>query len=249
VTLVHIPLPKSWPRRVKSAMLAVVSLANNALTRARATASASRDSSRRHQADVARLEQEIALLQEEIRIKDARLAQIPPHRRPQYEPVERLAILELRAARGWSLAQTARMFLVTAETIAAWVRCIDDEGPDPLLKLHEPVNRFPDFVRHVVQRLRVLCPRLGKAKIAQLLARAGLHLAATTVARLTARPPTSPAEDASETATRIVTAKRPKDMVQFNFLEWLNFGRLLVRLRQDFRRLAWTPIRWNSKRR
>jgi hypothetical protein len=38
------------------------------------------------------------------------------------------------------------------------------------------VNKFPNFVRHIVQRLKVLCPSLGKVKIAQMLARAGLHL-------------------------------------------------------------------------
>ena len=50
------------------------------------------------------LEHEPALLREELRIKDARLERVPPHRRPHYPAVERLAILELRAARGWSAA-------------------------------------------------------------------------------------------------------------------------------------------------
>ena len=58
------------------------------------------------------------------------MARIAPQRRPHYTPTERLAILELRAARGWSLAQTARAFLVTAETIASWTRRVDEEGPD-----------------------------------------------------------------------------------------------------------------------
>jgi hypothetical protein len=31
--------------------------------------------------------------------KDARMARINPHRRPYYPPTERMAILELRAAR------------------------------------------------------------------------------------------------------------------------------------------------------
>ena len=60
-----------------------------------------------------RLEHELALLREEVRIKDARLERVPPHRRPHYPAVERLAILELRAARGWSAAQTAARFFVT----------------------------------------------------------------------------------------------------------------------------------------
>src|SRR5262245_14385191 len=43
---------------------------------------------------------------------------LPPHRRPYYAPRERLAILEVRAARGWSLEQTAESFLVTPKTVA-----------------------------------------------------------------------------------------------------------------------------------
>ena len=57
------------------------------------------------------LQHEFALFGEEIRIKDAHMAPIPAQRRPYYPPVERMAVLELRAARGWSLQQTAEMFL------------------------------------------------------------------------------------------------------------------------------------------
>ncbi|HBK80450.1 MAG TPA: hypothetical protein DDZ83_12420, partial [Nitrospinae bacterium] len=46
-----------------------------------------------------RLREECSLLREEIRIKDARMDFITPHRRPRYGPCERMAILELRAAR------------------------------------------------------------------------------------------------------------------------------------------------------
>jgi transposase InsO family protein len=47
-----------------------------------------------------------------------------------------------------------------------------------LVQLRKPVNRSPDLVRYDVQRLKALCPMLGKVKIAQILARAGLHLGA-----------------------------------------------------------------------
>src|SRR5262249_25450716 len=83
--------------------------------------------------------------------KNARMAQIPPGRRPHYRPTERLAILELRAARCWSLAQTAKVFQVPPATIASWTRRLDEEGPDTLLQTREPVNKLPDFVRHVTR--------------------------------------------------------------------------------------------------
>ena len=61
------------------------------------------------------------------------------------------------------------------------MRRLDEEGEAGLVQLEEPVNKFPDFVAYLVRRLKLTCPALGKAKIAQMLARAGLHLGATTV--------------------------------------------------------------------
>lgn len=119
-----------------------------------------------------------------MRIKDARMLRIPAQRRPHYSPMERLSILELRAARGWSRSQTARSLLVTPATVCSWMGRLDEEGPRAIVQTSEPVNKFPDFVGYVVRRLKVLCPTMGKAKIAQVLCRAGLHLAPTTVARM-----------------------------------------------------------------
>jgi putative transposase len=139
------------------------------------------------------------------------MAMINPHRRPHYPPTQRLAILELKAARGWSLEQTARVFHVTAPTITSWLGRLDEEGPHALVQMRTPVNRFPVFVRYVVQRLKTLCPTMGKVKIAQTLARAGLHLAATTVGRMLkedAAPKPQPAKKAPSTG-RIVTATYP----------------------------------------
>ncbi len=58
------------------------------------------------------------------------------------------------------------------------------EGHDALVQMRTPVNRFPDYVRYTVQRSKTLCPAMGKIKIAQTLARAGLRLGATTVGRM-----------------------------------------------------------------
>ncbi len=68
--------------------------------------------------------------------------------------------------------------------MAAWGRDGRHSGDRP----PHPVNRFPDFVRLLVQRLKTLCPAMGRRRIAQTLARAGLHLAASTVARIVAEP-------------------------------------------------------------
>ena len=113
------PLPKRWPRRVRSAVLHPVSLAQCSLTAARGWAANSYDARLRLKQENDRLRQEISLLKEEMRIKDARMERIPAQRRPHYPPIDRLAILELRAARAWSLAETARRLLVTPLTIAS----------------------------------------------------------------------------------------------------------------------------------
>jgi len=118
----------------------VISLAQYATAYTRSWAADSTNGRIRIKAKYDRAQQEILLLREEIRIKDARMALISPHRRPYYPPTERMAILELRAARGWSRQQTADVFLVTAATIASWMKRVDEEGPDALVQLREPVN-------------------------------------------------------------------------------------------------------------
>src|SRR5882672_9773022 len=205
-----LPLPRGWPRRVRSAgRPGHLSLARTSLALTQGLASESMNHQLRRRAEGDRLQQEIQLLREEIRIKDARMEQLEAHRRPHYPPTERLAILELRAARGWSLAQTARVFLVTPLTIASWMGRLDEEGPDSLVRLPEPVNKFPELIAYLVKRLRVLCPTLGKVKMAQILARAGLHFGPTTVRRMLLDTRWPEPRKTPQAVTRVVTARHP----------------------------------------
>jgi hypothetical protein len=116
----------------------------------------------RFRAERIRSLEEAALLREEMRIKDARMAILPPHRRPYYPPRDRLAILELRAARGWSLEQTAESFLVCPKTIASWMTRLDEYGPDALVQMRSPVNKFPEFVHYAVQTAPNIVPDAGE---------------------------------------------------------------------------------------
>jgi hypothetical protein len=79
-----------------------------------------------------------------------------------------MAILQLRAMRGWNKAETSRHFLVSDDTIRDWLRRVDD---DALVQTSTPVNRFPDVVRYSIQQIKLFCPTLGKLKIAEKLAR------------------------------------------------------------------------------
>jgi transposase InsO family protein len=210
----RIPFPKSWPNCVRSGMLHVISLAQYAMAYTRSWAAESSNARVRQKARADHAEQDAALVREEMRIKDGRMAGIAPQRRPYYSPAARLEILQVRAARNWSLQQTADAFLVTAATIASWMNRLNEDGPDALVKLREPVNKFPKFVRLAVQRLKVLCPSMGKKKLAEVLARAGLHLGTTTIGRIRAKPPKpslpSPlaGEGSGMRGPRVVTAKR-----------------------------------------
>jgi hypothetical protein len=160
-----IPLPRRWHAHVKSAIVHVISLAQLTLAYTRGWATNSPNARIPLKAELDRDQQEISLLSEEPCIYKLRMAQIPPHRRPHYRPTERMAILQLKAARGWSLEQTAQALLVTADTVRSWLQCIDEEGQNALVQLAEPVNKFPTFARYLVQQLKSLCPMLGKVKV------------------------------------------------------------------------------------
>ena len=105
-----IPLPKGWPASVQSGILHVIALAQFAMTYARGWAADSVTTRVRLKAELDQANQNNALLREEMRIKDVRMAQLDPHHRPHYPPTERLAILELKAARGWSWSRRPRPF-------------------------------------------------------------------------------------------------------------------------------------------
>ncbi|NQT40270.1 MAG: hypothetical protein HQ581_22445 [Planctomycetes bacterium] len=198
--LESLPLPKDWTANLRHAVLNVIGIVRIAMLSGREFLI---QEDKPHVAQVHRLETEVAMLREELRINGARTRRIDPHQRPQYLPTERMAILELRAMRGWSKAETARRFFVSDDTIRAWLRRADD---DSLIQTRTPVNRFPDFVRYVVQRIELFCPTLGKVKIADKLARAGIHIGKTTVQRILKKKPAKEPEPSDETGkqSRIV---------------------------------------------
>jgi hypothetical protein len=85
----------------------VFSLAQYAMTYTRGWAVLCKNPRVRSTAELNQAHQEIALLREQIRILNARMEVITPSSRPNYPPTERLAILELKAVRGWSFGSVA----------------------------------------------------------------------------------------------------------------------------------------------
>jgi putative transposase len=143
-----------------------------------------------------------------------------------------MAILALRAGTGWTMEETARRFQVTPMTLQNWMRRLDETKESGLLALPAPVNKYPDFVEVLVKQLGRVAPLIGKKRIADVLARAGLHLAPTTVARLRARkgpepkPPSAGATGEAAAAqsaaaeapsAKWVTSKRPHHVWNLDF--------------------------------
>jgi predicted RNA polymerase sigma factor len=116
-------------------MLHVIALAKYTAVYTRSWAADSPNARVRLRAEGDRSQEDAALLREELRIKDARMARIPSQRRPYFTPTERLAILEVRAARGWSVKQTANAFLVTPATVTSWMKRMDEDGSEALVQL------------------------------------------------------------------------------------------------------------------
>ena len=101
------------------------------------------------------------------------------------------------------------------------LRRLDEQGEHALVQLSQPtcpercrrVNKFPAFVRHVVQRLKILCPVMGRKRIAEVLSRAGLQLAATTVERFlkssSKTNPVDPVNPVKNSKHKVVAARHP----------------------------------------
>jgi transposase InsO family protein len=206
----RIGLPRQWPNHVKAGVLHAISLAGVVLTYARGRA----DARNRLRVQFEQATTEIALLREELSIKDGRWERSRSRRRPHYIPTQRMRILQLRAARGWTVEKTARVFLVDLQTLLIWMRRLDEHGERALIQTVEPVNRYPDFVRNLVRQLKRLFPTIGNERLAQILARVGLCLAASTIRRMSLEP-TGPSRDeppAVSNSRRRAVARRPGDV-------------------------------------
>jgi hypothetical protein len=123
----EIPLPKKWPEHVKSAVLHTIALASTVFTATHGWTAKRTDRLVRLQAELEEVESEVALLREELSVKDARFGRVHPHRRPYYHSLERMRILKLKAARGWSTRQAAATFMLNEQTISSWLRDILDQ--------------------------------------------------------------------------------------------------------------------------
>jgi transposase len=130
------------------------------------------------------------LLRREVEIFRAQREGIPPHRRPDYRPEQRLAILQLRRLRGWSIKKTAKHFVLHLNTVRAWIRAAEGKGRPSLLAGAVVWNRIDDVVRWAVHELRRLCPEpeFGTRSIARQVLRASIQISRSSVQRVLREP-------------------------------------------------------------
>jgi transposase-like protein len=183
----QIPIPTQWDHWTQRGFLDAVALARKALFVVQGWAANSSVQRAQLQGALAEALRSFEVSREECRILRMRLEARPAQQRPHYPPKARMAILALRAGTGWTVEETARRFQVTPMTLHNWMRRLDETKESGLLAMPVPVNKYPDFVEVLVKQLSRVAPLLGKRRIAEVLARAGLHLAPSTVARLRAR--------------------------------------------------------------
>ncbi len=133
-----LPIPKGWTEQINAAILQAISLARHCLVSVAGRMADGPKANERFVADKERLQHEVLPLQRELRLKDARMARVPAQRRPHYSTTERLEILQLRAARGWNMAQTARRFLVSPATVSSWMGRLDEAEGAGLVRARGP---------------------------------------------------------------------------------------------------------------
>lgn len=199
-----IALPTSWPGPAKTIVLHALALMRLAFTQTVGDYLSSSVARVRLTAELLEHARHIREQAEQIRILQVRMAAIPPHRRPQYAPEERFAILGLQASAGWNIADTARHFQLDPKTIASWRSRLDEQGEDALVKTRVPVNKYPDWLRLLVRQMKAQVPLFGAVRVAAMLGRAAIAISDSTIKRMRRempKPAPPPRTTVDETAT------------------------------------------------
>ena len=181
---------------------------------------------------------ESALLRRELDILRASRQGLAPHRRPDYPPEQRLAIIQLMRMRGWNVKTAAGRLVIHHNTLRAWIKAVEGKGPNRLLDGAGVWNRVDDAVRWAAREIRRLCPEpeFGTRTIARHLLRAGLQISRSTVQRLLREPevkkpqrkPRPPMEKpVGVNPDRLLTPRKPNqvwhaDLTQIRIL-WFTF--------------------------
>ena len=135
-----------------------------------------------------------------------------------------MRILWHQARHSLSVDATARAFVVSVQSLFNWRREVAS-GTTHRVHGPKPVNRLPDLVTDLVQRLKREWPPWGTRRIAGVLARLGVEASRSTVQRVLRRPHRPAKASTKRTTTRgPLVAKRPGHLW---FIDFTRVGGLL----------------------
>ena len=90
------------------------------------------------------------MLRRKLEILRDQRENLPSHRRPDYSPDQRLAILQIMRLRNWNTTLVANRFVLHPNTVRDWIKAVDGRR-DPSSLLGRPRwNRIDDAVEWVV---------------------------------------------------------------------------------------------------
>ncbi len=153
---VSLKRPGTWPRRLRLALEATVTVMTNAymMARSRAAGSPSKTVSLMAERDDALWR--AALAERQLDIFRRRLLNMNPHARPDYLAGDRLLILQIMWLCGWSIVLTAKRFVLHRNTVSSWCCRFRGEGsPGPFFS-KPPWNKIGDSVRWLVHEMKSL---------------------------------------------------------------------------------------------
>ncbi len=133
----------------------------------------------------------------------------------------RLAILQLRRLRGWSIKKTAKHFVLHRNTVRAWIKAAEGKGRPSLLHGAVVWNRIDDAVRWAVHELRRLCPEpeFGTRSIARQMLRASVQISRSTVQRVLREPRPGQPSRPARPAMALPMGKKPYHLLR---PKWIN---------------------------
>ena len=96
---------------------------------------------------------ESELLRRELDILRTGRENMPPQKRADYRPAQRLAILHVMRLRDWNIKTVAQRFVIHENTLRAWIKSAEGNGNPSLLAGAIAWNRIDDAVRWAVREI------------------------------------------------------------------------------------------------
>ena len=118
----RLPLPKSWPKLAKRALVLVNSMLKVSFDIELGFRLDCASHHAREHAEHERLRLDSGSGREVLGLISTRFRRLDPRKRPLYTKAERLRILGLKALNGWTAVKTGELFLLDQKTVYRWMK-------------------------------------------------------------------------------------------------------------------------------